>query len=471
MHDGKPRLGIGALLVALTLVACGRSFGCIEGEKTYETFDGKVSMVLVRKVEWSGGKIPGPVTDFFVRVGTQPGFEEPVDCDRLDFAEDELGTHVAFRCTGAPSWTVLRLRGGDARLRECDALDGDRPDFTRLTPLHAATDRILRCARDPGAVAKALIRAVRQDEGREAALDVVDRLASGPLNVNDDNVWPYAMDALDEQDRDMALGKLCTTLGAEAEHAAPERYLRAVRICDHASAGPAALAILRTRAALGGEEPDREKRDVASAVLLWAAALGSRESARAAGEAACRGLEILRHREGDEWQEDRVRVLATVLGRTGTRCDALVHWHVRVCGELVECDGALCSSEHLATFSRSWDRPERGAGNVRLEPVIPELPLAVLHAMRAGPLPGWVVRRQARLHYTQADAGLVDCDRELEAGTPCHCELHDWELCQLDAGDSYGASSTCRFRVDDVHRALVDVTPVSAPRERPDAEP
>ena len=100
---------------------CGRSCGCIEGERTYEHLDGKVKVELVRHVVWSGGKIPGPLTSFFVRIGTTPPIEEAVACDHLDLAEDDAGKHVGFRCKGTAEWTVVRLRGGDRRLRECNA--------------------------------------------------------------------------------------------------------------------------------------------------------------------------------------------------------------------------------------------------------------------------------------------------------------------------------------------------------------
>src|SRR5262245_55174138 len=112
-----------ALLFAFIFgcTACGRSCGCVEGEKTYETLRGKVNVSLVRKVHWTGGRIPGPLTSFYVHVETTPPFDEPVLCDHVELAEDDAGKNVAFRCDGTAAWTVLRLRGGDRRLVECDA--------------------------------------------------------------------------------------------------------------------------------------------------------------------------------------------------------------------------------------------------------------------------------------------------------------------------------------------------------------
>jgi hypothetical protein len=134
--------------MVLALGGCGRGCGCVEGQTTYESLDGKVKVELVRSVRWGTGHLPGTITSFSVRVHAEEVFDEPVACDHVDLAEDDAGKLVAFRCKGDDQpWTVLRLHGGQRRLRECNAPVGRGavPAWSGLRPVSASVDRILGC--------------------------------------------------------------------------------------------------------------------------------------------------------------------------------------------------------------------------------------------------------------------------------------------------------------------------------------
>jgi hypothetical protein len=95
-------------VVALLGLGCGPRCGCAEGDEVLETLDGPVKVELVRQTRWTGGRLPGPISTFYVRVHTNPPFDEWVECHEAELAGDEEGKAVAFRCADAPTWTVLR---------------------------------------------------------------------------------------------------------------------------------------------------------------------------------------------------------------------------------------------------------------------------------------------------------------------------------------------------------------------------
>jgi len=82
------------------------------------------------------------------------------------------GLVSTYRCKGEKEWTVFRLRGGDRRIRECNATvgTGDKPRFEKLEPLRTSAKRILDCEHvATGYTMKELVHAAFEDEGSSAA--------------------------------------------------------------------------------------------------------------------------------------------------------------------------------------------------------------------------------------------------------------------------------------------------------------
>jgi hypothetical protein len=464
------------LLLGVVPTACGRSCGCVEGEKTYETLDGKVKASLVRKVKWTGGKIPGPLTTFHLHVETTPPFDEPIrGCDHLDLAEDDAGKHIAFRCKGTQSWSVLRLRGGDRRIRECDAPVGDsnskKPDFTKLEPVRKAADRILNCEDgDVYYTTTELTRAISEDDGKDAAALFVGDLSQRPVPESY-IIDPFerGLDALDGPSRSKAMARLCSAgLGGGGSS---EIYLRAALRCsldspEAADAGRGAGAMFTKLL-----RPDGDKSKTGDRALYWAAMIGAEKIPTEIGKAACDAIADATQRQ--DLKGSRKAIVAAVLGYTKTKCDAVSAFldgqQPTMCTTNIDCDGGLCTENDLANDLSSWKESLalNGDGGLRTDPFTPNEERAVLRAayVRGGGLPKSLVLANARRHYELAglnDDELAYCsDDKIDAGAHCRCpDVPDYIRCAITSDG--GAIPRvryqyCSLRVDDAHKRFDDI--------------
>lgn len=433
-------------LVFFVLAAgCGRSCGCLSGEKTYEAIDGKVKVELVRKVVWSGGKVPGPITTFVVRVHTTPPIDHVVPCDHVDLAEDDEGMNVAFRCKGAGEWDVLRLRGGDEHLYDCRAPAGTaaKPAFAKLEPVALVADRILDCDAKNTAP---LVRAIAKDAGGEEAVRFVVRVVG--MESGGGLSWPDAYLALGDAARARARSEICP---AAADVKAPAyRWVRAVRTCPLDADGVVAAADEHFRKGL---EPLRGggARTYDVQAFEWAAALTKD------GDAACKALSKLAP------DDKRRRHVLSVVARINERCDADAAAKIGApCSRTIVCDAGLCDADRVAASLAEDVRNARELdGGLRAAGVpLPDTAAAQLGALYAqGAPPKDVVRKNLRFTYAVHPAEGAGCGDDEPTGAPCVCgvSLYDPDVCALPLDGGAYELGTCVIRAVDA-RKRIEVT-------------
>ena len=457
-------------VLALASAGCGRSCGCVDGQTKYETLDGKVKVTLIRDVHWAGGKIPGPLTRFFLHIETTPPFDETIECDHVELAEDDAGKNIAYRCKDK-TWTVLRLRGGTRRIKECDAPvgTGKKPELAKLEPVSQIVDRVLACASSSPESAlrretKELVRAVREDDGNEAAIKLALTLSAREQWYGAFDAWHGALDALDDKDRTRVMKELCGALTAK-DAAPPAQYVRAARLCalDPPEVAEGALNVLRAR--LGRKYPENEDQAHAGVwerSLLWAAIVATEKRPTAAGALACAAA--------DKPSALNDAIVGTILGRTSTACEAVKSWPVP-CGLMLDCEDHLCTHAELLGETSVWhDLVTAAPEKQREEPAFvggPRITLFATYASYPGsPLPPAIAIPNARRFYPLADPGEDRpwCHKATDAGTPCRCnDLHFLARCELPETETRLKYAGCSVHFDDVHRKIDDVTSTCEP--------
>ena len=453
-------------LLALTIAGCGRSCGCVEGERSYESIHGAVRVELVRDVRWVGGRIPGPMTSFRVRIHATPRIDEPVACDHVDMAQNPTGTLVAFRCRGAAApWDVVRRQPDGIWFRECDARvgTGDPPDFARLEPLSASATRIATCpgAQPPSRVWPALLRAIAAQEGEARAIATTVDLARAEWPPTARHVsfpqdpWPGALEGLTQPQRRAALGATCDALTRDPPSA--PLWARAAPRCALDTPGVADAALR----ALGQWLRARPERDVgmSAEALRWAAAIASTHRPSAAGSVACAAA---RDTPPNLYGiADSGRVLGAVLAITRTRCPDFDRWIASpLCGSAVECDGGLCTAAELGERLGSWRRAVEAAPGTPPRAIVAtfepaHVALAVMYAQ--GELPREVALRNARYRYALPEERLPSCSGRMDDGTPCTCDYLQGHLCGVPSSEVRAVVGACAFSFDDARRQIVDV--------------
>lgn len=470
------------MLLALGLgpTAC-RGCGCVSGEKVYEKIDGKVKVSLVRSTGWTkDGKGVEPHSSFHLHVETTPAFDEPLPpgCSHVDMAEDDDGKNVAYRCKRSGEWTVLRLRGADRRVRECNATvgTGDKPRFEDLTPVRVAVPRIAECSTHQGEKMayqqEQLVRAVIEDDGVDAGVEVGASLAKLPLkDSRGDDPWVGALAALDASGRDKLMSKTCEALSSNVAIESPPAYVRAALRCPVDA--PAVIArardVLAARLADGlppkalsdaGTDAQRVQdnvREERERALLWAARIAVQREPASAGNVAC---DMAGTRDPSELRAAQHNALLFVLGRTKTACPAVERWLVPTpCSPALDCDGGLCDyDELLASFD--GDVGIVGDAGVRVEPKWPAHDQLLMFALRGGgSLPIEFATVNDRRHYpiTSPDGGLCT-DEGLDAGAPCRCtELNQGDICRSRASEATFRHAHCAVHFDDKKRRIDDV--------------
>ena len=197
--------------------------------------------------------------------------------------------------------------------------------------------------------------------------------------------------------------------------------------------------------------------------LLWAARIAVVSRATQAGAIACEaaGKLLASRPAGSERQR---AVLATVLGRTHTRCEAIRPWLLEppLCNEELDCDGTLCQQGALTHGDWMGPIPSPDPKTLRREdPRVWSDARAVLYAsFENGPLPQPLVLANARRHYAFADAGASqDCsDDALDAGASCRCTFFPQaDRCKLKPNETRVRYQFCSFHVDDARHRFDDV--------------
>jgi hypothetical protein len=437
-------------IVALAPSGCGRACSCTEGEKVYEHVDGPVKVEFVRRTRWSGGRVPGRITTFVLRVGYEPPIELPVDCSAVDLAEDPTGQLVAWRCQehADAAWSLLRLVGRRRWFLDCPADELGRrakPDFSAARPVADVAPRIFSCSghQMDATMMSWLVDEVRAQGGDDhvgaffAATADAELPAAGPLDL-----WLTALRKLGPGERRAVEAATCPSLSdARANDCA---YMRAARICPFESPSVGEAAIARLDAALADNVAK-----VRPCPITWPAIVAARTRGKDAGAKACAAL-----------ARAPTPLAYTVIAATGTRCEAAARAE---CKDLVDCDGGPCGADEMARRARAWlAGAERDADGLR--PFSASLPIEgarIAAALAQGPLPADAIARRARAHYAYdpGSPALPSCMRSgLDAGDPYHCEYRPspWDLCALpmDAGtfDLMG----CRLRIDDRARTIVN---------------
>jgi hypothetical protein len=429
------KLALLGLLLGIT--GCGRGCTCIGGKTKFESLDGKVKVTLVRDSHWATGKVPGVISNFHLHVETKPPFDFKVACQKVELAEDDAGKNIAYRCDDKKTWSVLRLRGGDHHVHDCDALT--EPDFKQLKPIAAVVDHLLDCKSS----AKEVVRAVREDGGDAAA--TVFAMSARPLS---ESAWP-GFDALDESEQRAAEKLLCKSAKE------PASYARAAQRCP--VDGDAAIKFLEAElsAPHSGKKPDgsmdfgTEPRDWERA-LLWASMIASEKRPADAGAIACRAVKSLY----GATDVGRRRALAlAIVGRTKTACPAITMWPAP-CGKELDCDERLCTADELAKNFVAWDLGERK------EPEFPDAHrMALLAAYANGPLPKEITLPNARRWYTVEETKLPSCKETMDAGTGCSCPdlHHEFLACTVAVTSKELTAGLCSARFDDESKQIVEV--------------
>ncbi len=492
----KRRVRILALVaLALGPAACGRSCGCVEGEKTYEHLDGKVKVELVRKVHWSGGRIPGPITNFVLRVHTTPEIDHPIHCDHVDMAEDDAGKNVGYRCKGTDVWDVLRLRGADRYIYECKAPvgTGKKPSFDKLEALSRSADRVIGCIssyENAHPRWAELARSIEEDEGATAATQFLVRTSARPIVSGDP--WDATLLSRSDGVRSGVLASLCPSV--ERADASMPQYARAAAFCRLDGPNVAAAAVGQLEALLkrpvvlpssyggGGEDVDAGRvvltdggpGDQGDALALshrmaleWAAVIAVTKAPVAAGHAACAAAPAAV--EGGEHYGAGVsprRTALAVLAATKTKCDAARAWLATPpCGADLDCEGVLCPSTEVLPKLQAWAaqgaQPLDGGSRPSVTDPPPSRMTLLAFAYSQGPLDREITIRNARRHYEWADAGDVPscADQDAGNGTPCRCDSTtvEWTLCGTPAATTRTRYEACSFHIDDAKKRLDDV--------------
>jgi hypothetical protein len=469
-HAGPGRLAL--FVMAVWGAGCGRTFGCWPGETVYETLDAKVDVEHVRRVQWScvGKGGCGPSVSFFLRLRTSPPLEVAVPCSKIELAEDEAGTLVAYRCDETKHvdarWTLLRLEGSEPPLFECGALgEGEKPDFAKVEPLSRSWGRVLGCeeayAGDGGEVRARLAKRTLAREGAEATrrayLSVLDE-----GRYHGDDPWLTSLGALGPDERERLRDELC----AKPPKLGPARHTglaRATRLCALDRPEQSAFVLDALAQALVEDALPPQGRAPASDQALFALAAASLTVAPAqAGEAGCAALGKLRAKDrADGSVTLQADVAALLVARAKARCPELAAWAPSLCdfeldcgregeGQAARAAAHLCTRDELERELGGWGKrtAEAGVYPELFEPPRVRPRLAAVYAQ--GELPAELVTRNARRRYASQGVG-----RECSAtphGEPCDCP--EAELCLAPASVTEGTFGTCTVRFDDAAKKV-----------------
>jgi len=322
--------------VALLAFTFGcRTCGTEAGETTYDTFDGKIRLELVRSTYMSDY---GWRSNFRLVVHATPQIAIPVPCSKVKFAEAPDGKLFAFHCSarvdelGASDawigkWHLVRLLGNGAFVMAADPPMakklpwGQTPDFAAVQPLNKAADEIFASWKtedkhrfrplDPNVEQNlvALSSALAAESSDAEAAAFLERNASEQMPEAGTDPWPVAFAARGEAARAGVLGRLCSALESSVQDGA--RYSRAGAFCPLTGVRIGLVGAERVNERMSRDNgraspqaPGQQAADLLAAYLATAEA----------GAQACAAL-------GRPGTTDETRAAALlVVGRTGTKC-------------------------------------------------------------------------------------------------------------------------------------------------------
>lgn len=267
-----------------------------------------------------------------LELGTEPALVIPAPvCEKAELAEDASGKAIAHRCAGKP-WSVVRLRGGDRYLEDCNVPlgSGPKPDWPALGAIEPRAMPMLDCANGAARAWSELARSIAEESGPDLAAKFVIATTMRPTPRGAEDGWVLAFDGLPAPARSLVQKETCPAL---QKAAAPSLlYARAARRCPHDAPKVPEVALAGFKNHLGASRRDFDGSTDRTGASTAPADLTSQEHAfvmegfialkqrpKEAAAIACEGIGSLSR----EYDPVRVAVAASVLALTKTRCPAL----------------------------------------------------------------------------------------------------------------------------------------------------
>ncbi len=381
-------------LALVALSSCGGR-GCKHDEDGHEKLDGPVKVALLSHVTWAGGGRTslGTSTAFHLHVGTDPPFDEPVECTAVDLAENSGASVLAFRCKNpeGSNWQALRLGKNGRHVRDCSADLGSvaEPDFGKVRPLGEVASAIVLChergegtkGRSPRELYETLARELHDMGGLPALRAFLSQVLDRPISDDDRNEdpWVSVVAAIPEQERKAVESDLCPSLADSKS--SDSAYVRAARLCSMTDARAGDEALARVRAGLSATAANERIRK--DSPLEWAVVVAMHTRPREVGEQACKFVATALE------SDFRVPIALTALAASKTACPSVVRALTTACNVGADCDGGICSPSELQPGVDAWLAAESPDGGVR---AFGPTPLSSRRALLAatyasGPLP------------------------------------------------------------------------------------
>jgi hypothetical protein len=272
-------------------------------------------------------------------VKTSPAIAIGVgDCPSPALAEESTGKAVAYRCSEGAPWNVLRLRGGDRFMVDCNQPLGNdaKADWSKLKPFATSAMKLLDCNRGAAKPWLDLSRAITDESGADAATGFVvgstlhtsEGMGNPALAYPDG--WIDSFDALDAAGQERVRKETCPAL---ANATTPSLlYVRAVRRCPLDDGATVTAAFDAFKSGLAAERSDfvgSERRHDPNATfsdlnppeiaLMLEAMVAIKTRSKEMAETACASIATLSRKE----DAFRVSLAATVLANTKTHCAAV----------------------------------------------------------------------------------------------------------------------------------------------------
>ncbi|HEY1690632.1 MAG TPA: hypothetical protein VGG39_00635 [Polyangiaceae bacterium] len=460
-----------AVAALLSFAACRKwTFGV--SESTYESLDAAVKVELVRDANPTFGlaEMFGTGTTFFLRVHTDPVFDEPIECESVDLAENAWATVVAYRCKAeGSSWRPIRLGKSGVHLRDCatDLGAAATPDFTRLPPLREVAPAVLSCKekeRPAGPyddIYEMMLAELREDGGLAAVRAFMAGASERPVPDSieaagtTEEPWMHALERLPAAEQVAVQGDLCRALVDTTSN--DETYARAARRCPLGDphVGDAALDRVKTWLAAPPSPPTMKRVHFARGID-WAWPIALQAKAAATGAAACAFA------KGASRKDPRLGAAVGAVALSRTVCPAVRAMDSLPCGAAIDCDGGLCSARDVDHTLEGWRKAETNGPDGGTRPAdaphAPEWAPATLAAMYAsGALPPSMAVLHTRMTYSVDLGNGPSCDERLDAGATCECTTvayNSQDLCDLPLDGGRQAFGHCSIHADDKAKAI-----------------
>jgi len=267
-----------------------------------------------------------------LELKTQPPLNLAVPvCEQAELAEDASGKAIGHRCAGKP-WSVVRLRGGNRYLTDCNAPVGSdpKPDWSKLGAIEPRAMQLLDC--EPATWAE-ISRSIVEDNaehGAELAAKFVIATTLRPRGKEPVDGWLASFDGLPPAGQALVRKETCPALQRSASPSL--LYQRAAQRCPSDATNVPEIALQNyknhlaaTRPDFGGS-PERVGASVPPADLtdvelafIMEGVIALKQKPKEAAQTSCEVLDRLSR----QYDPVRIAVAASVLAITKTRCPAL----------------------------------------------------------------------------------------------------------------------------------------------------